>query len=102
MATPRYGARRDRTPLIISRFGITGLLMLESPTTFWFTVFRLLFLAQKINSHLNQIYFAMTVLFVVSVGVAVVGPIYVRPQLLIGVLLSFFFWWILRGSSGIL
>ena len=43
----------------------------------------------------DPIYVAMTVLFVLSIVLAIVGPIYVRPQLIIGVLLPFFFWQLL-------
>ena len=49
----------------------------------------------------DPIYVAMTVLFVLSIGLAIVGPKFVRPQLIIGVLLPFLFW-LLFPSRGIL
>src|SRR5476649_1639377 len=42
-------------------------------------------LVQKMYLYSDQVFFAMNVLFVISVGLALVGPIYVRPQLLVGV-----------------
>jgi len=44
---------------------------------------------------------AMVVLFLLSIVLAIVGPKNVRPQLIIGVLLPFFFW-LLFPSRGIL
>jgi hypothetical protein len=40
----------------------------------------------------GPIYDAMTALFVLSMVLAIVGPKHVRAQLIIGVLLPFFFW----------
>jgi hypothetical protein len=40
----------------------------------------------------DLIFVAMTILSVLSIGSAIVGPKYVRPQLIIGVLLPLFFW----------
>jgi len=49
----------------------------------------------------DPIYVAMTVLVVLSILLAIVGPKYVRPQLIIGVLLPFSFW-LIFPSRGIL
>lgn len=49
----------------------------------------------------DPVYAAMTVLVVLSIVLAIVGPKYVRPQLIIGVLLPFLFW-LIFPSRGIL
>jgi len=49
----------------------------------------------------DPIYVAMTVLVVLSILLAIVGPKYVRPQLIIGVLIPFSFW-LIFPSRGIL
>ena len=46
----------------------------------------------------NPVQYAMVAMFLLSIVLAIVGPKNVRPQLIIGVLLPFFFWLLLpRG-----